>query len=148
MYQDNYSVEDLLMQAGVTNLTSAFSAANTIFIDFKEPNLVRLTTITGVTLSKYNFQYPLDVFIEHPLNLSTIPVSQFKAFTDLAVCDVAKYLYGFLKWYDQTPTIFANADLKLDELRDTAGRRDDVYEKLKEDHVSAANANQPMIFTI
>lgn len=148
LYQDNYSVEDLMMQAATNNLMSAFSTANSIFIDFKEPNMIKLKSVTGAELSKYNMQYPIDVFIEHPLNLTTIPVSQMKAFTDLATSDVAHVLYEFLKYYDGTPTLFADVDLKLDTLKQFADNRDQIYQKLDDDHVSAANANQPLIFTI
>lgn len=149
LYQDNYSVEDLMMQAATNNLMSAFSTANSIFVDFKEPNMIKLKSVTGAELSKYNMQYPIDVFIEHPLNLGTIPVSQMKAFTDLAVCDVAHYLYEYLKFYDGTPTIFGgDVDLKMDTLKSYADNRDSIYQTLDDQHVSAANSNQPLMFTI
>lgn len=148
LYQDNFGVEDLLMQAGMTHLGSAFSTANTIFVEFVEPNMIKLKSVTGVELSKYNMNYPVDVFIEHPLNLSTIPVTQMKSFTDLAICDVASYLYEYLKYYDELPTLFSNVDLKMDTLRTYADNRPAIYDQLKEDHVSAANANQPLILTI
>lgn len=148
LYQDNYSVEDLMMQSATTNLMSAFSTANSIFVEFKEPNMIKLKSVTGAELSKYNMHYPVDVFIEHPLNLTTIPVSQMKAFTDLAVCDVAHFLYEFLKYYDGTPTLFADVDLKMDTLKGYADNREAVYDKLDDGHVSAANSNQPLMFTI
>lgn len=148
MYQDNFGVEDLIMQAGMTHLGSAFSTANTIFVEFKEPNMIMLKSVTGVEISRYNINYPIEIFIEHPLNLSTIPVTQMKAFTDLATCDVASYLYEYLKYYDELPTLFANVDLKMETLRSYADNREAIYQKLDEDHVSAANSNQPLILTI
>lgn len=85
LYQDNYNVDDLLLQAGATHIMSAFSTANSIFVEFQEPNLIMLKSVTGADISKYSMNYPIDVFIEHPLNLSTIPVTQMKSFTDLAI---------------------------------------------------------------
>lgn len=148
LYQDNYSVEDMMMQGAVNNLMSAFSTANSIFVDFKEPNLICLKSVTGADISRYAVQYPVDIFIEHPLNLSTIPVSQMYWFTKLALCDVASYLYEYLKYYDGIQTLFADVDLKLDSIKSIADERESVYQTLDDQHVSAANANQPLMFTI
>lgn len=148
LYQDNYGVEDLMMQSAITHIGSAFSTANSIFVEFVEPNLIMLKSVTGADISKYSINYPIDIFIEHPLNLSTIPVSQMKAFTDLATADVASYLYEYLKYWDGLPTLFSDVDLKLDSLRAYGDGRDAIYADLDDKHVTAANANQPLIFTI
>ena len=39
-------------------------------------------------------------------------------------------------------------DLKINELEGKASKRDEIVQRLDESHVSAANAHQPMIFTI
>ena len=62
--------------------------------------------------------------------------------------DVAKYLYENLKYYDGLETVYANMDLKLSDLENEAGKRDDIVEKLEEAHVSAANPNQPLILCV
>lgn len=149
MYQTNYSVQDLMLQAASNHVASAFSSANTIYIEFKEPNLIALKTVSGMPLrGGFLPTIPVDVFIEHSLNLATIPVSQSHAFFELAVCDVASYLYEYLKYYDGTPTIFADVDLKLDTIRSVADTRETIYQQLDDAHVSASNSNQPFILTI
>lgn len=61
---------------------------------------------------------------------------------------MASYLYEALKHYDGLPTLFSDVDLKLDTLRNYADTRENVYQILDDSHVSAANANQPLIFTL
>lgn len=151
MYLPSYNVygaDDLMLNAASSTLASAYGSATTTYVVFKEPNMIRLESSLGVPVSRGSYPYPIDIFVEHPMNLCTIPVSQRKAFFDLAVCDVASFLYEYLKYYEGTEMIFANTDLKLDTIRSVADERSNVYEMLKEAHVSAANANQPMMIAI
>ena len=91
---------------------------------------------------------PLDVFVEHPLNLMTISPTIMETFEALAIADVAKYLYEYLKYYDDLETVFASSNFKLDTLRDLASTREDVVRELKESYVSPTNKNQPIMYTI
>ena len=61
---------------------------------------------------------------------------------------MARFLYENLKYYDGLETVYANIDLKMSDLENKASVRDDIVEKLDEAHVSAANKNQPLIFTV
>ena len=42
----------------------------------------------------------------------------------------------------------ANVDIKLDSLKERADRRDNIIGDLKDGYVSAANTNQPLIYTV
>lgn len=145
---NEFGADDIMLSAASAILSSAYSSATTTYVVFNEPNMIRLESSLGVPVSRANYPYPIDIFVEHPMNLCTIPVSQRKAFFDLAVCDVAVFLYEFLKYYEGTEMIFANTDLKLDTIKTKADERPNVYEMLKEAHVSAANKNQPLMIAI
>jgi hypothetical protein len=69
-------------------------------------------------------------------------------FEELAEADVAKFLYEELKYYDGLETVYANIDLKMNDLEAKASKREEIVNRLDESHVSAANTHQPMIFTI
>ena len=71
-----------------------------------------------------------------------------ETFEQLAEADVARFLYENLKYYEGLETVYANMDLRISDLEERASRRDEIVEKLDDAHVSAANAHQPMIFTI
>lgn len=145
---DTYGADELMLDAANSTLSSAYGSATTVYVEFNEPNMIRLVSSLGVPVSRANYPYPIEIFVEHPINMCTIPVSQRKAFFDLAVCDVATFLYENLKYYEGVETVFANSDLKLDTIKTKADDRPNVYEMLKEAHVSAANKNQPLMIAI
>ena len=72
----------------------------------------------------------------------------FETFESLAIADVAGYLYRNLKYFDGIETVYANIDLKLNELEERMSRRDDIVEILKESSVSASNPSVPVMLTI
>ena len=142
----NYSMDDGMALQARADLTSFFN--NSIFVDFKEPNKIRLTTVTGNLITEGLDYIPLDVYVYHPSNLSTIPQTQMEIFEKLAMCDVANYLYGELQYYDNLETVFASVDYKLDRLERVAGEREDIVRYLDENHVNPANKNQPIMYCI
>lgn len=145
-YAASYNSDDILLAQARADQTSVVS--NVILPNFIPPNKVRLETASGKYLYLSIENYPLTIFIKHAPNLMTIPPTMMETFEKLAKADVANFLYGELKYYDGLDSVFANSDLKLSDLENIAGTRDDIVEKLDEAHVSAANKNQPMIITI
>ena len=142
----DYTFDDVAMAQCTADLYSTFQTA--IIPDFQYPNRIKFT-MTG--RNDYQLPYdncPIDLFVEHPLNLMTISPTMMRWFEDLATADVASYLYQNLKYYDGLETMFINVDLKLDELRDWANKRDDIINYLEENRVSAANKNQPIMFCV
>lgn len=144
-----YSMPDLAVMQMSADINSLFGNANNIYVEFKEPNLVKLSGPNGIHLESTAIaNYPINVFIEHNLNLMTIPPTKMNLFEDLAIADVARFLYKELIRYDNLETIFAQVDLKLSDIESEASKRDDVLSKLEEGRISAANDNQPMVMLI
>lgn len=125
---------------------SAFS--NGIYLEFIEPNMIKLNIVIAASFLT-NFQrIPIKLFVKHSDNLKTIPRMQMETFEDLATADVAIFLYEQLKMYDQLETVFSNIDLKLQSLEEKARSREQIVQYLRDNYVSAANKNQPIMLTI
>ena len=141
-----YGIDDVAFMQGRADLTSMFN--NQIMCDFKEPNMIRIYNTFGgdITLGIRNI--PIKLLLKHSTNLMTIPQTMMETFEELALSDVAGYLYNSLKYYEGLETVYVNIDLKLSDWQDLYSKRDDIIQKLDSAHVSAANKNQPMIFTV
>lgn len=141
----NYSFEDLLSVSMATNYNSLFS--NGLFPEFEPPNRFRLTGFYDNDITKKIGEFYIDLLVQHP-NLATIPPTMMEIFENLAICDVAGYLYNNLKYYDDLETAYATLNLRLDTLQDKANQREEIISRIEESYVSAANHNQPLIMTI
>lgn len=142
----SYSTADIALLQGRANITSMFN--NTIYVDFKQPNMVKLESVTKGDITGGLDKIPLDVFVNHPDNLMTIPPTQMETFEKLAIADVALYLLAFLRHFDGIETVFATTDLKLSDIESWASRREDIVQYLDENHVNPANKNQPIMFCV
>ena len=143
---NNYSMDDVMLLQARVNMTSVFN--NSIFVDFKEPNMIRLSSVTNGDITGGLAQMPIDVFVNHPANLSTIPPTQMETFEKLAIADVASFLVAYLQHYDGLETVFANVDMKLSSLERFADRREDIVQLLDDAHVNPANKNQPIMYCV
>lgn len=143
---NNYSMDDVMLLQARANMTSVFN--NSIFVDFKEPNMIRLSSVTNGDITGGLAQMPIDVFVNHPANLSTIPPTQMETFEKLAIADVASYLVAYLQHYEGLETVFANVDMKLSSLERFADRREDIVQLLDDAHVNPANKNQPIMYCV
>lgn len=134
---------DVQMMADHVSLFS-----NGIYLDFVPPNKIKLNIVIAASFLT-NFQrIPIILLTKHSDNLKTIPRTQMETFEDLAIADVATFLYEQLKMYDQLETVFSNIDLKLQSLEEKARNRDNIVQYLRDNYVSAANKNQPIMLTI
>jgi hypothetical protein len=143
---NNYSMDDVMLLQARADMTSIFN--NTIFVDFKEPNRIRLQSVTYGDITGGLGTIPLDVFVCHPPNLMTISPTKMGVFENLATADVASFLVAYLQHYDGLETVFAGVDLKLNSLENWAGRREDYINELKEAYVSPSNDNQPIMYCV
>lgn len=143
---NGYGLDDIALLQMRADHMSLFN--NQIFIDFLPPNRIKLSTVTGADITRGMSSFPIEILIKHASNLMTIPPTMMEIFEELAEADVAKFLYEELKYYDGLETVYANMDLKLQDLEGKASKRDEIVQRLDETHVSAANKNQPLIFTI
>ena len=141
-YSGSYGFEDLIMMQMRADHLSAYN--NGIYIDFIPPNKFKLENAVSSKISIMT-TFDIIVLIEHSKSLTTISPTQMETFEDLAIADVASYLYENLKYYDNLQTVYATIDLKLSEFADKASKRDDIINNIKEGYVSAANKNQPLI---
>lgn len=133
------SVVSLQMNADLASLYN-----RGIYIDFQYPDRFRLVGFG-------NISYQLDRFVvvllvEHS-NISTISPTKMSIFEDLCYSDVANLLLG-IKYIDGIQTAFADIDLKLDELRSIADKRESIIEKMNDARVSTANDEVPIIWTV
>lgn len=143
---NNYGLDDVALLQMRADHLSLFN--NQIFVEYKAPNMIKLSTVTGADITRGERRFPIEILIKHASNLMTIPPTMMETFEELAEVDIATFLYENLKYYDGLETVYANIDLKLGELENKASKRDDVVQKLNESYVSAANKNQPLMFTI
>lgn len=141
-----YGIEDAMMIQMRADTMSLYN--NGFYIDYKAPNKIKIVSATGYNLVKSLRNYPIYVYIKHASNLMTISPTMMEAFEELALCDVARFLFEFLKHYDGLETVFANVDLKLDTISNQASMRNDIVAKLDESHVTASNQYAPLIVTI
>lgn len=141
---NNFSVSDVGLTQMRADHMSLFN--NGIFPDFEPPNMIKLTSCTNADLSRSLGRFKVVLFLKHRADLTTIMPTQMGTFGDLAQADVAQYLVAYLEHYDQLETVYAQIDLKLDRLRDEAGKREDIMNSIKDGYVTAANKNQPIMF--
>lgn len=118
---------------------------NGIYIQQYDPNQFEIMNCynTPVNLSRFNVW----VLVQHS-NLSTISATMMETFEDLAMADVAKFLFRNLRYYDGLETVYANIDLKLNELEEEGNKREEIIKLLDESSVSSANETTPLIITI
>lgn len=143
---NSFGVTDVALMQMRADHMSLFN--NNIFVEFDPPNKIKLTSATGADLSRSVGKFHIDLFLQHRSDLTTISATQMETFEALAQADVALYLYRYLVHYDQLETVYAQIDLKLQDLETEAGKRDDIIEKIKDGYVSAANKNQPIMFCV
>lgn len=143
----DYSYDDIAAIQMRADLTSIF--INQIFPKFKAPNRIKLESCYGTDITKGLKSFPVTLFIKHASNLMTIAPTKMEILESLATCDVAKFLYEELKYYEGIENVLAGApDFKLGDLADEANKRDDIVSKLEDAYVGPANENQPIVLCV
>lgn len=133
-----------LIQTGM-DMASLFNM--NVYVSFVHPNMLKLNGYANSNIFNAYQQIPLTFFVKHK-NLTTIAPTKMEIFEKLAIADVAKYLLGELKHFDGYETPYGDLDLKLDDLRAEAEKRDSIIEELESGYVNPANTHQSMIMTI
>jgi hypothetical protein len=141
----DYSVDDVALSQVSADFMSLFNL--NIYIEFEYPNKIKLVSVNGSPVSRHR-PFPLQIYIEHPANLMTISPTMMETFERLAMADVATAIYQQLKYYDNAETVYANLDLKLEDLRSWSEKREDIVKELDDAHVSTANEFSNMIMCI
>lgn len=139
-----YSYEDVMNVQAAADYTSMFN--NGLYPLFEYPNKITIRNCLG---RGYSFaSFPITLLVNHFDNLNTISPTTMETFEKLAIADIATYLYGELKYYDNLETVFGNVNIKLEDIKEQADKREDVIQYLQDNYVSAGNKNQPMMFTV
>lgn len=141
-----YGLQDIAMGQMFSDQISLFNHG--LYLDFQPPNKITVKNSSGMDAVKGLGNFKVDLLIRHSPNLNTIEPTKMELFESLAQADVANFLYQELKYFDGLETVFSNIDLKMQELESQAQRRFDVIQELKEGYVSAANKNQPLMYTV
>ena len=137
------ALEQVLGYKMNADIASLFNTG--IYIEYHDPNAFEVKGTGNLDLNLK--QFVVNVIVEHR-DLSTISPTKMETFEALAMADVATFLYKNLVHYDGLETVYATIDLKINELEQEAGKRDNVIEILKDAYVSASNDNIPYIMTI
>jgi hypothetical protein len=145
-FLNGLDVEGIAMQQQMVDHASIFKAG--IYVEFKPPNMVRLQSNLSNNMLEMLKAIPIHLFVVHAPNLMTIEPTKMETFEQLAVSDVAIYLYNNLKYYNNINTPYATAELQIDILQDYANRRDDIVQQLRDGYVNFGNRNMPMLLTI
>ena len=141
-----FTFEDIAGISMRADFNSLFSSG--IYPEFDPPNRFKLVGLANADIAASVANFYIDIFVVHEPDLTTISPTMMECFEDLAICDVAGWLYHSLKFFNDLETAYANIDLKLDYLEQKANERNEVLEKIKDSYVSASNKNQPMIMVI
>lgn len=134
------SILGLQMQADMASLYN-----RGVYIDFQYPNRFALK---GLANTNYDLSSFVIILLVQHCSLNTISPTKMEVFEKLAQADVARFLYMNLRYFDGFETAYVNIDLKLSELQDEAGKREQVIEDLENSYVSTSNDNIPYIFTV
>lgn len=146
-YVPNFGGMDATYNAFMANQMSADIASmynNNIFVDFEYPNKLKFSRAGNINVELRS--YAVWLLVEHS-NLQTISPTKMETFEALAQADIARYLYMNLRYFDQLDTIYINIDLKLSELEQEAGKRDQIIDDLKNSYVSASNDAIPLLMS-
>lgn len=146
MYTDLYDMETASLVQARTDQFSLFNLG--LFVDFVPPNKIIVTDANNKNVFANVPYFNIEILIQHPDSLTTISPTMMEKFDELSVADVATFLYNNLKYYDNLETVFGNIDIKLDDLKAEADKREQIIQDLQDNYISAGNVNQPMIFSI
>ena len=146
IFSNNCGLEDAMLLQMRADQMSLFNC--NLYVEFKYPNKLKISTTTGADVCRYKVGMPIDILVKHSPNLMTISPTKMETFEALAQADIARFLFSELKYFDGLETVYANIDLKMSDLENEAGKRDDIVNSLKEGYVTASNDNQPIMYTV
>jgi hypothetical protein len=121
---------------------------NKIYVDFEAPNKFAVRGINNLDVGGSLKKFKVLLLIKHADSLMTISPTKMEIFEKLAKADIALYLYNNLKYYEGLETVFASVQLRLEDLKEEADKREQVEQEIKDSYVSAANDYAPMIMCI
>lgn len=140
----NYTIDDIMGMKNRADYASLFS--NQLIPEYEAPNKIRLVAAGNydVNIGEFN----IILYLKHLDSLTSIPATAMEKFEQLAEADIAGFLANNLKYWDGFETVFSTIDLKISNLENEAGKRDNVIDYLEQNYVSAGNKAIPLIMTV
>lgn len=146
IYDRVYGFEDMMYAQMSADLASGYNTG--IFVEFEYPNKIAIKNATNTNLVGNMGLVDVYLLVKHAPNLATISPTKMEEFEKLAIIDIKIFLYEGLKYFDGLETVYSNIDLKISEWSNADSERESLIEKYKDQYVSAANFNQPIIYTV
>ena len=109
------------------NADLASIAAPAITFKFEPPNKMYLYNVA----TAYGM-IDIDFALEHAENLSTIPITAWETFYELALLDIKRFLYNAMKHYSELQTAYGTVNLRIDDWSNAESERKDLIEKMRD----------------
>ena len=145
-YVGAYGVDDIMMGQMRADVASLYNFG--VYPKFSDPNKFRLEGLFSSDITKKIGRFKVTVLVYHSNSLLTIPTTMMETFRNLCTADVANYLVANLKHFENVESLYAQIQLRLDDLRDWASKADTIREEFKANFVSAENPSIPLIMSI
>ena len=111
--------EDMIQAKASVDLVSMIMPMSSII--YKRPNIVTIRNLQSIAN-----RMRCELCYEHPHNLSTITDNIEDSFVELALCDVANFLYQNLRGYTTIETPIGSYQLPLDDWRSKGEERTEL----------------------
>lgn len=120
---------DTYLQMGMTQAQAdlASIAAPPITFKFDAPNILHVYNL-ATTYGKLE----IEIAYEHASNLSTIPMTAWESFYDLALLDIKRFLYNAMKHYTEIQSAFGTISLRIDDWQSAESDRKDLIERIRD----------------
>lgn len=145
-YVGAYGVDDIMMGQMRSDIASLYNFG--IYPVFADPNKFRIEGLFKSDITKKIGNFKLTVLVYHSDSLLTIPATKMELFRSLCTADVATYLVSNLKHFENVESLYAQIQLRLDDLRDWASKSESIREDMKSNFISAENPTVPLIMSI
>ena len=145
-YVGAYGVDDIMMGQMRADISSLYNFG--VYPVFEDPNKFRIEGLFRSDITQKIGNFRLKVLVYHPDSLLTIPATKMELFSNLCTADIATYLVANLKHFENVESVYAQVQLRLDDLRDWSGKSDSIREEMKSSFISAENPSVPLIMSI
>lgn len=145
-YVGAYGVDDIMMGQMRADIASLYNVG--IYPKFEEPNKFKIEGLFDSDITKNIGTFKITVLVYHSDSLLTIPATKMELFKSLCTADTATYLVANLKHFENIESVYAQVQLRLDDLRDWASKSETIREEMKSNFVSAENPSVPLIMSI
>ena len=132
-YGSSHMFQDVLLAQASADLHSVVTPS--LHFNFKSPNRLILFNVSSV----YTQKIRVELALAHKIDLSTIPLTQYEAFMELALLDVKRILYADLSMFGDMNTPTGTFNMKIiDDWSSAESDRKELVKQWKESHIFTA----------